>query len=231
MAVNGPPRAAGGRVAAARRGRCPAPLRCIEGVYSRYCKAGATLAGIGVRAGQEPFRGSATHNRSSLAGAQIALICMAARLHRLDPAAAQAGRRAFSRTAPLTQRHTVGRHHLEADLRSSTGWTGLPEDHGSLVEVHAEAASSSTGTSCWNSRAICDMHEGSSVPHWRERGASAQRVLRGSADGSRGLPRPCRTAAVLHAGRPRWRGGVWRSGSTAQLRAGALPGSRGTCQG
>jgi len=91
MAVNGPPRAAGGRVAAARRGRCPAPLRCIEGVYSRYCKAGATLAGIGVRAGQEPFRGSATHNRSSLAGAQIALICTAARLHRLDPAAAHNG--------------------------------------------------------------------------------------------------------------------------------------------
>ena len=56
MAVTGPPRAAGGRVGAARRGRCPAPLRCIEGVYSRYCKAGATLAGIGVRVGQDPFR-------------------------------------------------------------------------------------------------------------------------------------------------------------------------------
>ncbi len=31
-------------------------------------------------------------------------------------------RRAFSRTVPVTQRHTVDRHHLEADLRSSTGW-------------------------------------------------------------------------------------------------------------
>ena len=35
----------------------------------------------------------------------------------------QAGRRAFSRTVPVTLRHTGDRHHLEADLRSSPGWT------------------------------------------------------------------------------------------------------------
>ena len=43
MAVTGPPGAAGGRAVAARRGRCPAPLRCIDGACSRYCKAGAAL--------------------------------------------------------------------------------------------------------------------------------------------------------------------------------------------
>jgi hypothetical protein len=45
----------------------------------------------------------------------------------------KAGRRAFSRTAPVTQRHIVDRHHLEADLRFSVGWTGLLEVYGSLV--------------------------------------------------------------------------------------------------
>ncbi|HTV80792.1 MAG TPA: hypothetical protein VMF03_21255 [Steroidobacteraceae bacterium] len=34
-----------------------------------------------------------------------------------------AHRRAFSRIAPVTQRHTGDRHHLEADLRSSSGQT------------------------------------------------------------------------------------------------------------
>lgn len=33
-----------------------------------------------------------------------------------------AGRRAFSQTAPVAQRHAVDRHHLKANLRSSTGW-------------------------------------------------------------------------------------------------------------
>jgi len=50
------------------------------------------LARSGPRTSQDPFSGSATHNRSSLAGAHIALICMAARVRRLDPAAAQGGR-------------------------------------------------------------------------------------------------------------------------------------------
>ena len=43
--------------------------------------------------------------------------------------------RAFSRTAPVTRRH------LEANLRPSTGWTGLLEVHRSQVEVLVEAAS------------------------------------------------------------------------------------------
>jgi len=44
----------------------------------------------------------------------------------------------------VTRRDTVDRHHL------STGWTGLLEAHGSLVEVLVEAASSGeTGMSCW----------------------------------------------------------------------------------
>jgi len=98
MAVTGPPRGrrARGRGGAPRTLPRAAPLH--RRAYSRYCKAAATLAGIGVRAnlgGQDPFRGSATHNRSSLVGAHITLIYMAARLHRLDPAAAhKAGRRA-----------------------------------------------------------------------------------------------------------------------------------------
>jgi len=54
-----------------------------------------------------------------------------------------AGPRGFSRTVPVTQRHAVDRHHLEADLRFSAAWTGLPEAHRSLVEVLVEAASSS----------------------------------------------------------------------------------------
>jgi len=33
-------------------------------------------------------------------------------------------------------------HHLEADLRFSAAWTGLPEAHRSLVEVLVEAAAS-----------------------------------------------------------------------------------------
>lgn len=58
-----------------------------------------------------------------------------------------AGLRAFCRTMPVTQRHTVDRHHLKADLRYRTGWTGL-ETYGSLVEYLVEAASSGgTGTS------------------------------------------------------------------------------------
>ena len=60
--------------------------------------------------------------------------------------AAHSGWQAFFPTAPVTQRHTVDWHHLKADLRSSTGWTGL-EAYGPLVEVHIEAASSGgTGT-------------------------------------------------------------------------------------
>ena len=43
---------------------------------------------------------------------------------------------------PVTQRHTVDRHHLEADLRFSADWTGLLEANGSLVEVPVDAASS-----------------------------------------------------------------------------------------
>src|SRR6266849_9782738 len=45
-----------------------------------------------------------------------------ARLGRLSWSSAKtsrtAGRRAFSRTVPVTQRHTGDRHHLKADLRS-----------------------------------------------------------------------------------------------------------------
>jgi hypothetical protein len=41
---------------------------------------------------------------------------------------------------PVTQRHAVDRHHLEADLRFSAAWTGLLEVHRSLVEVLVEAA-------------------------------------------------------------------------------------------
>jgi hypothetical protein len=44
---------------------------------------------------------------------------------------------------PVTQRHVVDRHHLEANLRFSAAWTGLPEAHRSLVEVLVEAAASS----------------------------------------------------------------------------------------
>ena len=40
--------------------------------------------------------------------------------------AGSAGPRASSRTAPVTQRHAVGRHRLEADLRFGAAWTGLP---------------------------------------------------------------------------------------------------------
>jgi len=52
-----------------------------------------------------------------------------------------AGRRAFSREMPITQRHTISRHHLEANPRCSAAWTGLLEARGSLVEVLVEAAS------------------------------------------------------------------------------------------
>jgi hypothetical protein len=53
---------------------------------------------------------------------------------------------AFSREAPVTQRHTIDRHHLEANPRCSAAWTGLLEARGSLVEVLVEAASrGSTG--------------------------------------------------------------------------------------
>ena len=45
--------------------------------------------------------------------------------------AGKAGRRAFSRTAPVTQRYTGDRHHLQADLRSG------PSGHaGGLRNVH-----------------------------------------------------------------------------------------------
>lgn len=54
-----------------------------------------------------------------------------------------AGPRGFSWTVPVTQRHVVDRHHLEANLRFSAAWTGLPEAHRSLVEVLVEAAASS----------------------------------------------------------------------------------------
>ena len=43
----------------------------------------------------------------------------------------------------VTQRHAVDRHHLEADLRFSAAWTGLPDAHRSLVEVLVEAVASS----------------------------------------------------------------------------------------
>jgi hypothetical protein len=65
----------------------PAPLRCIEGVYRRYSKTGATLAGISVRANlgdQDPFRDPQRITARAWP-AQITIICMAARLHRLDP--------------------------------------------------------------------------------------------------------------------------------------------------
>jgi hypothetical protein len=49
---------------------------------------------------------------------------------------------------PVTQRHTISWHHLEADLRFRAAWSGLLEIHGSLVEVLVEVASSGgTGTS------------------------------------------------------------------------------------
>lgn len=104
MAVTGPPRAAGGRVGVARRGTLPRAAPLHRRVYSRYCKVGATLAGIGVRAGQDPFRGSAMNNHSSLADAHIALICIAARLHRLDPAAAHNEAVLALTTEKVTQR-------------------------------------------------------------------------------------------------------------------------------
>jgi hypothetical protein len=59
----------------------------------------------------------------------------------------QAGLCALSRTVPVTQRHTIDRHHLEANLRCSAAWTGLLEARGSLVEVLVEAASRG-GTGC-----------------------------------------------------------------------------------
>lgn len=62
--------------------------------------------------------------------------------------------RAFSWTAPVTQRHTFDRHRAEAGLRFSTVWTGLPEIYGWLVEVLAETAFNGLhGSSCWNLRA------------------------------------------------------------------------------
>jgi len=62
-----------------------------------------------------------------------------------------AGMRAFSRIAPVTQRHIVDRCHLEAGLRFSATWTGLLEAHLSLAEVLVEAAfSGDAGTSCWS---------------------------------------------------------------------------------
>lgn len=58
-----------------------------------------------------------------------------------------AGRCAFPRRVPVTQRHIADQHHLEANLRSSAAWTGLLEAHGSLVEVLVETASGGgTGT-------------------------------------------------------------------------------------
>lgn len=81
-----------------------------------------------------------------------------------DPAAIQpsnqTGQRTSSRTAPVTQRHTVDRHHLEGNLRSSADWTGLLEAARPWVagQVHVEAASSSgMGMSRWNPTR--DMHE------------------------------------------------------------------------
>src|SRR5262245_58749002 len=46
-----------------------------------------------------------------------------------------AGRRAFSWTVPVTQRHTADQHHLKANFRPRTGWTGLLAAQGSLAEV------------------------------------------------------------------------------------------------
>jgi hypothetical protein len=54
--------------------------------------------------------------------------------------AISAGQHAFSWSVLVTRRHTVDRHHLEASLRPSTGWTGLLQAHRSLVEVLARAA-------------------------------------------------------------------------------------------
>ena len=70
-----------------------------------------------------------------------------------------AGVCAFSRTALVAQRHTVDRHRAEADIGFSTGWTGLPETDGSLVEVLADTASSG-GTLFsvrWHSRVGWDL--------------------------------------------------------------------------
>src|SRR6266566_635605 len=52
-----------------------------------------------------------------------------------------AARRALSADLSITQRHRVGRHRVEADLRFSAAWTGLRKGHGSMVEVLLEAAS------------------------------------------------------------------------------------------
>jgi len=41
------------------------------------------------------------------------------------PIGHRSARRAFSRAVPGTRRHTVDRHHLKANLRPSTGWTGM----------------------------------------------------------------------------------------------------------
>jgi hypothetical protein len=69
-----------------------------------------------------------------------------------------AARRAFSQSAPVTQRHIFKQHHREADLRSSTGRARLLEADGSLVEVLVEAASNGgTGTSCWSWCTICGV--------------------------------------------------------------------------
>ena len=63
--------------------------------------------------------------------------------NRQTPQPPRTGLCAFSRTVSVTQRHAVDRHHLEADLRFSAAWTGLPDAHRSLVEVLVEAVASS----------------------------------------------------------------------------------------
>ncbi len=69
-----------------------------------------------------------------------------------------AGQRALSQTVPVTRRHTADRHHLQANIRPSTGWTGLLEAHGSLAGVLSGAVpSGGTGTSCWRWRTVCGM--------------------------------------------------------------------------
>ena len=56
-----------------------------------------------------------------------------------------------------TQRHTVDRHHLEADLRSSTDQTGLQEPVGRSSKLGEAASSGGTRISCCSRRAICGM--------------------------------------------------------------------------
>lgn len=50
----------------------------------------------------------------------------------LTPRGGRTGRRTFSRTVPVAERHTAGRHHLGTDLQSIIGWL---QAHGSLLKI------------------------------------------------------------------------------------------------